>query len=165
MILVFSGGDYESLSPVWRANQVDLGGRLGFLRIARAASVPIVPLGIRGGGFTAPLLLRSKLLATLLVAPRLLGTKRWALSVLGLVGAALIALYAPWSWPVRAAIIVLWLGSTLVFLPWIPWALRFRIVAPLAPTDLFSGELGRTDEGLRVALGRVERAMQGLIGR
>lgn len=85
---------------------------------------------------------------------------RHRLSVLGLVGAALIGLDAPWSRPVRAAIIVSWLGSPLVFLPWILWTVRFRIGAPRAASDLFSGELGQTDEGLRTALGRIESVMQ-----
>ena len=35
-ILVFPGGDHESLRPIWHANRVDFGGRLGFLRIARS---------------------------------------------------------------------------------------------------------------------------------
>jgi 1-acyl-sn-glycerol-3-phosphate acyltransferase len=72
-ILVFPGGDHESLKPIWHVHRVDFCGRVGFLRIARDAGVPIVPLGIRNGAWTAPILLRSKLLATLLVTPRLMG--------------------------------------------------------------------------------------------
>lgn len=135
-ILIFPGGDHESLQPVFLANRVDFAGRVGFLRIARAAGVPIVPLGIRGGAFTAPILLRSRLLAHLLVAPRwLMGVKRWGISALGLAGALALAAWLPFAWPWRALAVWLWLGSPLTFLPWLPWTLRLHIGAPL-PVDV-----------------------------
>jgi 1-acyl-sn-glycerol-3-phosphate acyltransferase len=162
-LLVFPGGDHETMRPIWQANRVDLGGRVGFLRIAREAGVPIVPLGIRGGHLTAPVLLRSKLLATLVVVPRLLGSRRWGLSLLGLIGAVLIGALAPLSWPLRALLVWLWLGSPLVFLAWVPWTIRMRIGEPIAPADLFAGEAG--EEQLRRALARVEQAMQSLVDR
>ncbi len=162
-ILVFPGGDHETLRPIWQANRVDFGGRLGFLRIARAAGVPIVPLGIRGGHFTAPVLVRSKLLATLLVLPRILGTKRWGVSLLGLIVTIVIACLGPGSWLLRAGLCWLWLGSPLTFFPWIPWTLRLRIGAPMAASELFAGE--GTDDELGRALPRVEAAVQALVDR
>ncbi|MEP7124267.1 MAG: 1-acyl-sn-glycerol-3-phosphate acyltransferase [Byssovorax sp.] len=168
-ILVFPGGDHETLRPIWEANRVDFGGRLGFLRIARAAGVPIVPLGIRGSHYTAPVLWRSKLLATLLVAPRLIGTKRWGISLLGVIGAALIWRFGPASWALRAGICWLWLGSPLIFLAWIPWTIRMRIGAPIAAKELFPGAGGleeeENEEELRRALPRVEAAVQVLVDR
>lgn len=80
-LLVFPGGDHEALRPIWQANRVDFGGRTGFVRLAREACVPVVPLGIRGGHWTAPSLLRSRFLAYLFVVPRLLGAKRWGISL------------------------------------------------------------------------------------
>ena len=56
-ILVFPGGDHETLRPIWQAHRVDFGGRTGFLKIAREHGVPIAPMGIRGSHFTAPVLL------------------------------------------------------------------------------------------------------------
>lgn len=164
-ILVFPGGDHETLRPLWQAHRVDFGGRLGFLRIARAAGVPIVPMGIRGGHFTAPVLLRSKTLATALVAPRVLGSKRWAISLLGVIGAVLIALIAPVSWPIKAGLVWLWLGSPLVFTPWIPWTLRMRIGAPIPASELFGGGADSDDDELRAALDRVQSAVQALVDR
>ena len=156
-VLVFPGGDHESLQPIWHANRVDFGGRLGFLKIARAAHVPIVPLGIRGGAMTAPLLWRSKWLATLLVLPRLMGVKRWAISVLGLLGALVILAFLPASWPVRLLCAWLWLGSPLTFLPWIPWTLRLTIGPPIAADALFGdGDDARLPE----ALAKVQAAVQ-----
>jgi 1-acyl-sn-glycerol-3-phosphate acyltransferase len=160
-ILVFPGGDHESLQPIWHANRVDFARRLGFLKIARAAHVPIVPLGIRGGAMTAPLLWRANWLATLLVQPRLMGVKRWAISVLGLLGAVALAVWLPWSWPVRALCVWLWLGSPLTFLPWLPWTLRLRIGPALAPEALFGAG---DDARLPDALAKVQAAVQAQVG-
>lgn len=162
-ILVFPGGDHESLAPIWLTNRVDFAGRLGFLRIARAAGVPIVPLGIRGGQMTAPILLRSKLLAELLVVPRwLLGVKRWGVSLLGLLGAVALGACVPLAWPVRVVLIWLWLGSPLTFVPWLPWTVRMRIGPPLAASDLFGAG---ADAELPHALARVEAAVRAQVAR
>lgn len=157
-ILVFPGGDHETTRPLWQAHRVDFGGRQGFLRIARAAGVPIVPMGIRGSHFTAPVLFRARWLATALVAPRLIGQKRWGLSLLGvLVGASIFA-FVPAIVAVRVALIWLFLGSPLTFLPWLPWTIRFRIGPPLEPAVLFAG--GDRPEAMREALATVEQAVQ-----
>lgn len=130
-LLVLPGGDHETMRPITQADQVDLGGRVGFLRIARRAGVPIVPLGIRGSHYTAPILWRSKLLATLLVLPRwVFGVKRWGLSLLAVLGAVGLAML-PLSVPLRLVLMWLWLGSPLVFLPIVPWRLRFAVGPPL----------------------------------
>jgi hypothetical protein len=166
-LLVFPGGDHESLQPVWRSNHVDFGGRVGFLRIAQTANVPIVPLGIAGAAWTAPILMRSTWLANLLIVPRLIGVKRWGLSVLGLVGAAALLLWLPWSWPVRLLVIWFWLGSPLVFLPFVPATVRFAFGAPVSPIALFGDPTsaepsppGPPDPQLQRALQLVERAVQ-----
>jgi 1-acyl-sn-glycerol-3-phosphate acyltransferase len=163
-ILLFPGGDHESLKPLWQAHRVDFGGRLGFLRLAREAGVPVVPMGIRGAHFTAPILCRSRLLANLLVFPRFFGIKRWGISVLGAIGAALIAVLLPGPWYLRAALIWLWLGSPVTFLAWIPWTIRMRIGKPIPAADLF-GPPGATptEEQLAQALQRVQAAVQALV--
>ncbi len=185
-ILVFPGGDHESLRPVHQAGRVDFGGRLGFLRIARAAKVPVVPMGIRGSHLTAPVLFRSRILAYLFVLPRFFGIKRWAITVLGLFVAGIIAAFLPLPWPARAFLAWFWLGTPFVFLPWIPWKIRMRIGKPLSAEDLFNssgkpsdaisgdnngvrGEAGRDGEGnendLRHALHIVESAVQASVDK
>jgi 1-acyl-sn-glycerol-3-phosphate acyltransferase len=161
-LLVFPGGDHETLRPIWEANKVDFGGRMGFLRIALKAKVPIIPMGIRGSHYTTPILFRSRLLAYLLVVPRLAwGGKRWAVSLLGAIGAGAL-LAAPLSWPLRALLIWLWLSSPLIMLPIIPWTIRFRIGAPLSTETLFGSD-GATP--LPLALASVESAVQTLVDR
>jgi len=159
-LLVFPGGDYETLRPIWQVNRVDFGGRKGFLRIAREKKIPIVPMGIRGSHFTAPILLRSRALAYLLVLPRLLGLKRWGISLLGVVIAVVLYVSVPWSLPCRLALIYAWLASPFMFLSWIPATIRYRIGPALAPAP------GREEEEtLEAAYDRVQRAVQNLVDR
>lgn len=163
-ILMFPGGDHEALRPIAEAHRVDFGGRSGFVRIARAARVPIVPMGICGSHYTAPILLRSRALAAVLVQPRLIGVKRWGISVLGLLGAALIWAAVPMSWPVRAALSWWWLGTPLVFLPWLPWPIRMRIGEPISPDTLFGPPgTAETEARLHTAQARVQAAVQALV--
>jgi 1-acyl-sn-glycerol-3-phosphate acyltransferase len=152
-ILVFPGGDHETLRPIWQAYRVDFGGRTGFLKIAREHGVPIVPMGIRGAHFTAPVLFRSRALANLLVLPRLLGQKRWAVSLLGALGAVAILMLAPVGWPLRIVLVWLWLGSPFVFLPWVPWKIRMRIGEPI--------KVDAAD--LEASLRHVEASVQALV--
>ncbi|NVB37020.1 1-acyl-sn-glycerol-3-phosphate acyltransferase [Pseudenhygromyxa sp. WMMC2535] len=160
-LLVFPGGDHEVLRPIWKAHEVDFAGRVGFLRIAKTAGVPIVPMGIRGSHFSAPILLRSKVLPWLLVFPRLLGLKRFAISVLGILG-ALPILFSPLALGWKIVIVWLWMGSPVTLLPIIPSTIRFRIGAPLLPETLFAGE-GDEDELLERAYPRVVQTVQQLV--
>ena len=154
-LLVFPGGEYETLRPLWQAERVDFGGRKGFLRIARDAAVPIVPLGIRGSHYTAPVLLRAGWLATALVTPRLMGLKRWGISLFGALLAAAIALS---SLAVGWKVLLVWLclQSPLVFVAWIPWTITMRIGPPIPAAELAALDLD-------AAYRRVEGAVQALV--
>jgi 1-acyl-sn-glycerol-3-phosphate acyltransferase len=152
-LLVFPGGDHEALRPLWQAHTVDFGGRTGFLRLAAEAGVPVVPMGIRGSHFTVPILWRSRrLLAYALVTPRLIGVERFAVTLLGALGAAALLLGPDWPLPWRALAAWAWLPSPFVFLPWVPWKIRMRIGAPL-----------RVGADPRRELARVEAAVQALV--
>ena len=43
-VQVYPGGDYDSSKPFWRRHQVCFAGRMGYVRLALAAQVPIVPV-------------------------------------------------------------------------------------------------------------------------
>ena len=158
-LLVFPGGDHETLRPIWEHDLVDFGGRRGFLKMAKKANVPIVPLGIRGSHLTVPILWRSRhVLPSLLGLPKLFGLKRWALTGLGVVGATAI-LTRPWRPWVRALTTWAWLTSPFVFVPVIPTTIRMAIGKPIAPDELYSDD----DPTLERALSTVERAVQSLV--
>jgi len=70
-VMVFPGGDWETYRPWWRRNQIDFGGRRGYVRLARATGVPIVPVAHIGAQETTLVLCRGALLA------RWLRLSRW----------------------------------------------------------------------------------------
>jgi 1-acyl-sn-glycerol-3-phosphate acyltransferase len=162
-VLVFPGGDYECLRPVWESNRVDFNGRVGFLRIAHQAGVPIVPMGIQGSHYTVPVLFRLDALAHLLVAPRaLFGVRRWAVTLPGVLGAVALGV-APLPWPVRATAVYAWLGSPFIFLPIVPATIRFRIGAPIENATLFTGDQSPEHSDWTAALRMVEARIESLV--
>jgi len=159
-LLVFPGGDHETMRPIWQANRVDFGDRRGFLKIARTTRIPIVPMGIQGSHYTAPILFRARALAWIFILPRLLGVKRWCVSLLGLSGAILLSLL-PIDLMWRLILAFIWLTSPLIFTPIIPWKIRFQIGAPIQPEELFAED--EEEEDLSDALARVEGSIQRLV--
>ncbi len=71
-LLVYPGGDHETYRPSWHSGEIDFGHRTGFVRLALAADVPIVPVVSVGGQETALFLTRGERLASLLRLDRLL---------------------------------------------------------------------------------------------
>src|SRR5947209_13771592 len=74
-LLVYPGGDYEVFRPSWERHKVDFGGRMGYVKLAREAGVPIVPVASVGGQEAALFLNRGQWLAKLLMADKLLRLK------------------------------------------------------------------------------------------
>lgn len=164
--LIFPGGDHEAFRPVWQARRVDFNQRKGFLRLAREANVPVVPLGIWGSHYTAPILARTGAVAKLLVVPRLLGVKRTPITLLGALGAVpLAATLGPrvgWRWASLATL--LWLSSPpAMFTPVVPWPVNARFGPAFAPEDLFGPDLSDDPDTLQRAYDRVTGAVQDLV--
>lgn len=158
-ILVFPGGDHETLRPIWQVHRVDFNRRKGFLRIARQAGVGIVPMGIRGSHWTAPMLFRTGIWgARLAVLPRLFGLKRWGVSLLGLLGTVAV-LATGLTWPWKAALAWLLLATPLGFTPFVPATIRMRIGPLLEPDALFTEH----DPELDGAYDKVVAAVQSLV--
>jgi len=80
-VLVYPGGDYEVYRPSWQRHVVELGGRIGFVRLARETAVPIVPVASVGGQETALFLGREQWLAKLLMLDKVLRLKSVPISV------------------------------------------------------------------------------------
>ena len=74
-LLVYPGGDREVHRPSWQSGKVDFGGRKGFIRLALAKGVPIVPVVSIGGQETALFLSRGERLARLLRLDKLFRLK------------------------------------------------------------------------------------------
>ena len=74
-LLVYPGGDHETYRPSWHSGEIDFGHRTGFVRLALAADVPIVPVVAIGGQETALFLTRGERLSHLLALDRLLRLK------------------------------------------------------------------------------------------
>jgi hypothetical protein len=164
-LLAFPGGDHEAMRPIWQANRVDFAGRTGFLKIARGAAVPIVPLGIRGSHYTAPVIYRAgRSLPRLLVLPRLFGfSKRYPLALSSVIVAAFAAALAVSSvlpWWLALATAWLFAASPLASLPWIPWTIRAQVGEPIPSAELFPDA---TDATLGRAYERVQSAVQALV--
>jgi 1-acyl-sn-glycerol-3-phosphate acyltransferase len=80
-LLVYPGGDYEVHRPSWERNQVDFGGRKGFIRLALEQDVPIVPVVAIGGQETALFLSRGEGLSRLLGLDRMFRLKVLPISI------------------------------------------------------------------------------------
>src|SRR6201993_4449730 len=80
-LLVYPGGDYEVFRPSWERHRVDFGGRKGYVRLAREAGVPIVPIASVGGQETALFLDRGQWLGKLLMVDKLARLKSVPISL------------------------------------------------------------------------------------
>jgi 1-acyl-sn-glycerol-3-phosphate acyltransferase len=59
-VLVYPGGDYETFRPSWHSDQIEFGGRKGFIKLALERQVPIVPVVAVGGQETALFVTRGE---------------------------------------------------------------------------------------------------------
>ncbi len=126
-VLVFPGGDLDALRPFRARNQVVWGHRHGFLRTARDARVPVVPLVISGSHAQYTLLPGGPLIA------RLLGLRHLRLATwpLPLGGAVLLGALGLWLAGLLAGPWVL-LALGLAFWP-NPTRIDYRFLPPEAP--------------------------------
>jgi 1-acyl-sn-glycerol-3-phosphate acyltransferase len=80
-VLVYPGGDYETFRPSWHGDQIEFGGRQGFVRLALEENVPIVPVVAIGGQETALFLTRGQRAAKLLRLDKLTRIKVLPVSI------------------------------------------------------------------------------------
>lgn len=118
-VLVFPGGDFEVHRPSWQRNKTDFGGRKGFIKLALAEGVPIVPVVTCGGQETALFLSRGEWLAKLTRVDKV-----FRLKVLP------ISLALPWG---------LNIGDMLGHIP-LPAKITIEVLAPINLTEQFGAE-------------------------
>jgi 1-acyl-sn-glycerol-3-phosphate acyltransferase len=134
-LLVYPGGDHEVHRPSWESARVDFGGRRGFVRLAKAHGVPLVPVVSIGGQETALFVSRGEWLA------RLLGLDRmFRLKVLP------ISIALPW---------VLNVGDMLGHLP-LPAKITIQVLPPIDVREL------DVDEAYELVVGRMQEALAAL---
>jgi 1-acyl-sn-glycerol-3-phosphate acyltransferase len=118
-VLVFPGGDWEVHRPSWERNKVDFGGRKGFIKLALAQEVPIVPVVTVGGQETALFLSRGAGLARVTRADKYLRLK-----------VIPISLALPW---------ILNIGDLLGHIP-LPAKITSEVLAPIDLREQFGPE-------------------------
>lgn len=135
-LLVYPGGDLEAYRHSRRRDEIVLGQRSGFVRVAQQLGVPIVPIVVHGAHRSAWIFSEGERIA------RLLQLKRW-----GRLERFPLALALPWG---------LAPGPWIPYLP-LPFPIRLRVlppvpVAPATPVDAAREELRA----------RMQRALQDL---
>jgi len=109
-VLVYPGGDVDAYRHSRRRDEVVLGTRTGFVRLAQAAGVPIVPIVAHGAHRSAYIFTEGQALA------RRIGLKRW-----GRLERFPVALALPW---------IIAPGPWLPYLP-LPFKVRLRVLDPI----------------------------------
>jgi len=109
-VLVYPGGDLDAYRHFRSRDRVVLGTRTGFVRIAQAAGVPIIPIVAQGAHRSAYIFSEGEALA------RWLRLKRW-----GRLERFPLALALPWG---------LAIGPWLPYLP-LPFAIQLRVLPPI----------------------------------
>jgi len=109
-LLVYPGGDLDAYRSFNRRHEVVIAPRTGFVEVARATGVPIVPIVVRGAHQSAVILTEGEWIAHRLRMARWARLKRFP-----------IALALPWG---------VALGPWLPYLP-LPFRLRMRVLPPI----------------------------------
>jgi len=82
-VLVYPGGDLEACRPWTQRNEIDFGGRTGFVRLALRSGVPVIPVVAHGAHHAVTVLARGDRLA------RTIGLDRVRIKVLPLLAGPL----------------------------------------------------------------------------
>ncbi len=109
-LLVYPGGDLDAYRSFRRRHEVVIAPRTGFIEVARAAGVPIIPIVVRGAHQSALILTEGAWIAERLRMQKWARLTRFP-----------IALALPWG---------VALGPWLPYLP-LPFRLRLRVLPPV----------------------------------
>jgi 1-acyl-sn-glycerol-3-phosphate acyltransferase len=142
-LLVYPGGDIETMRP-WRdRNRIRFDGRTGYIRLALRAGVPIVPVVATGGHSTLLIIDDMRWLARLLGVRRLFRLRVWPLF-----------LAVPWG---------VALGPWMFFVP-VPSRIFMEVMEPIR-FERTGSEAALDREYVRACADRVESAMQDCLDR
>jgi 1-acyl-sn-glycerol-3-phosphate acyltransferase len=119
-VALWPGGEKDSLRPWSKRDQAVLAGRMGFIRMAIRANVPIVPISTVGGPDSMPVLATGRRIAKVLQLDKIARLKMFP-----------IALQAPW-------------GVSPALLPEIPLPTKIRTA--FQPAITLDGEPARAED-------------------
>ena len=136
-VQVYPGGDLDACRPFHARNRICFGGRTGYVRLAREAGVPIVPVVSQGAHRSIIILRSGRRLARWTGAHR-----RYRLAALPL------SLSLPWG---------LWLGPVPGYIP-LPLPIRIRVLPPIEP----EGTIEQVDARVRDAM---QTTLSDMVGR
>ncbi|MFN2591160.1 MAG: 1-acyl-sn-glycerol-3-phosphate acyltransferase [Actinomycetota bacterium] len=140
-VLVYPGGDVEVHRPWTARHEIRFDNRRGFLRLARDARVPIVPVVSAGGQQTYLPLTDGRRLASALRLDRLARLKVLPIS-----------LAVPWGLNV---------GDFLGHVPF-PVKIRQEVLEPIDVVEQFGREGADSDEAYRYVTSRMQEALTAL---
>lgn len=109
-VLVYPGGDLDAYRHSRRRDEIVFGDRSGFVRVARQASVPIVPIVVHGAHRSAFIFSEGETLARAMALPRWGRLERFPLAL------ALPWIFAPGPW--------------IPYLP-LPFPITLEVLAPM----------------------------------
>jgi len=140
-LIIFPGGAEEGLRPFTERHLCDLGQHKGFASIAVASKVSVVPISISGNHMVNPVLIRSKLLARILIVPRMVGLTVFPIT-LGQIffsAAAFTIFYSHVPlWVTILAVLFIFFHTPLV--PIFPARIKIKVGNPLDPLELGQDE-------------------------
>ena len=139
-VLVYPGGDVDTHRPWTARHEIRFDGRKGFLRIARDAGVPIVPVVSVGGQDTYLPLTDGRRVAELLRLDKIAGLKVLPVS-----------LALPWG---------LNIGDFMGHLP-LPAKIRQEVLDPIDVNEMF-GDDADSDEAYDYVVSRMQESLTAL---
>lgn len=141
-VLVYPGGDLDAYRHTRRRDEIVLGRRAGFVRVAQAAGVPIVPIVAHGAHRSAYIFTEGEGIA------RRLNLKRWAR-----LERFPLALALPWG---------VAFGPWTPYLP-LPFSIRLRVLPPIAALPSADPEtiLARVQSAMQAALDQLAQSARG----
>jgi 1-acyl-sn-glycerol-3-phosphate acyltransferase len=142
-VLVYPGGDVEVHRPWTARHEIRFDNRRGFLRLARDAGVPIVPVVSTGGQQTYIPLTDGRRIAEALKLDRIARLKVLPIS-----------LALPWGLNV---------GDFFGHLP-LPVKIRQEVLEPIDVVERFGREGADSDEAYRYVTSRMQEALTALAG-
>ena len=142
-ILVYPGGDFDAMRPYRHRDRLVFGGRVGYVRLALRAGVPIVPLVSAGAHETFVILDDMRWLARAIGADRRLRMKVWP-----------VTLSLPWG---------VTLGPPPPYLP-LPSRILIELLEPMT-FERTGAEAAADDAYVRACAERVEATMQAALTR